>query len=81
MSEANVKRGGVTVSPPPTVPERRGHPTPLALCAINPPPPGEGKKAQSTKITRISFTFVNVGPGSKRSPVASKNVVASLLSR
>lgn len=36
---------------------------------------------QSTRITLMSFTLVSVGPGSNRSPVASKNVVASLLSR
>jgi hypothetical protein len=27
-----------------TVPEWRDHPTPLALRAIDPPPPGEGKR-------------------------------------
>ena len=35
----------------------------------------------STKITLISLTLVSVGPVSKRSPVAAKNAVASLLSR
>lgn len=33
--------GGVTVSHHPTVPVWRDHPTPLALRAIDPPPPGE----------------------------------------
>ncbi len=42
---------------------------------------GADAQPQSTKITLISFTLVSVGPGSNRSPVDSKNVVASLLSR
>ena len=56
-------------------PRRTGFPA----CAGN--DSGVRMRPQSTKITRISFTFVSVGPGCSRSPVASKNVVASLLSR
>ena len=37
--------------------------------------------ASSTKITLTSLTLVSVGPVSKRSPVAAKKAVASLLSR
>src|SRR5436190_23845021 len=45
----NERRGGVTVSPRPTVPEWRDHPTPsrISLRSIraDPPPPGEGKRS------------------------------------
>ncbi|MEY9879049.1 hypothetical protein ABIA43_000583 [Bradyrhizobium sp. USDA 328] len=34
------------------LPDWRGHPTPLALRAIDPPPPGEGKKQPPYSITR-----------------------------
>src|SRR5689334_20328720 len=40
-----MRRGGVTVSPPRKLPVWRDHPTPLALRAIDPPPPGEGKRS------------------------------------
>src|SRR5258706_4183296 len=40
-----------------------------------------GPHTLSTNTTRTSFTFVNVGPVSNRSPVAAKNPVASLFAR
>ena len=46
-AKRNAPRGGVTVSPHRTVPVWRDHPTPLALRAIDPPPPGEGRNADA----------------------------------
>lgn len=42
-SEARHETGWVTVPPQLTLPVLRDHPTPLALRAIDPAPPGEGK--------------------------------------
>ena len=39
------------------VPLWRDHPTPLALRAIDPPPPGEGKPTPLPQLSAIAATF------------------------
>ena len=43
------------------VPEWRDHPTPLALRAIDPPPPGEGKKV-GKKYLNPRFPHLGTSP-------------------
>jgi hypothetical protein len=52
MSAANVRRGGVKVCHPQTVSRLRDHPTPPLR--VDPPPPGEGKRANEQVIRRVS---------------------------
>ena len=53
----NARRGGVTVSPHPTVPELRDHPTPSRIPAMraDPRPPGEGGNTMSRRRVNLSL--------------------------